>query len=506
MRKSKSFWIKVTAIVVAVALIGGTGLFLLFNRNPVIRIASRLEIIELWEEQGITSWFENELNVRIEWVDYGDETDEIYRRVIDDLQSSYRDLPDIYLGLGLTQDQIRVLMAQDTFLSFEHMAEEHAPNLQAIINQDTDRAAEFLLNGSMITFPSFYEQYSDSFPQKAWVNAQWLQRVEMSLPTTPQQLLELLRAFQELNDNDEPVLGAAYAGSPANMTTLGFLIHAFVTTDFDLHEISNYLNVENGEIYAGVVRPAYRDALRFLNQLYSEGLMDSEVFTQGPEVFLGGALNDERYGVILARDLNALFNDAERAAGFIPLPPLSNNGHRSTLVRGNEISVGGFMIPARIDLDRQHLALRFGDAMLSGEATDRILSGGENMALYNSILGGIPFWMDARLQLESQMPQDGNLQTSENWQIYLNAVARDYYAPVGRMRMQNILPALVPNAEDMASLNLDGVIQYITEASREFVTGDRNIETDWDAYVARLNELGLRDIIQMMQTALEREE
>jgi len=526
--KTKSFWIKLTAIVVAVALAAGTGLYFFLTRRPVIRIASRAEIIETFNEQGITRWLENELNVRVVWVDYSDDP---FLRVSEDVGREPADLPDAYLGLGLGADDIRALMAQGHFINLEFMAAHHAPNLQTIINQDTDRLPQLRIDGMMISLPSFNERLSEAFPQRAWVNREWLQQSGLSMPGTPEDFLAMLRAFQEIN-NGRPVLGAAYGGSPSNMTTLGFLVHAFVTTDFDLSETSNYLNVRNGQIYAGVVEPGYREALRFLNTLYEEGLIDDTVFTQGPEVFLDGTRSDERYGVVFANDLNALFNDPDRAAIFEPLPPLSNNGHRSTLARNNAINLGGFMIPARISPERQQSALAFGDAMLSHEGSLTVVHGRDGWLeadsgalamgaeaatwqletdafdgalFYSQFLGEVPFWMDARTHMARQAPGGGDsLRTAENWQGHLNLVTRNFYESVGRRTAQNILPPLVPTHEEMAGLNLSGVISYITQASRAFVTGARDIDYDWDDYVDTLNEMGLQDIINVMQEALNR--
>lgn len=525
-KKSKAYWSRLIALILVAALALGTGLFFLLNRKETLKIASRTEIIKLWDEQGITRWYEDEMKIKVKWIDYG--TENIYRKVSEDLGREQKELPDAYLGLGLTPGEIGVLAAQYAFLNFEYMLSE-APNLQAIINRDTAHLPEFLLDGAMISMPSFNEQVGEAYPQKAWVNRAWLQKAGLELPTTPEEFLEVLRAFKEQGDG-KPPLGAAYAGSPGNMTTLGFLIHAFVTTDYDLSE-SNYLNLDGGRVYAGVTQPGYRDALKYLSQLYSEGLMDAGVFEQGQNIFMGSGSGDERYGVILAKDLYALFNDADRAAGYEPLPPLDNKGQRSTLARYSGIRLGGYMIPARIAPGRQQLALRFGDAMLSREGTLAVMYGKkgigwfdadadalamgadaatwrlaedgiDNTELYSAFPGEVPYWMDARLQMERQAPQNGaSLQTAQNWQGYLYKVTKDCYEPVGRGNIQNILPELIPG--EAGALNLREVSEYLTQASRDFVTGKADADAGWDDFVNALDEKGLQDIIRAMQEAYQ---
>ncbi|MCL2532296.1 MAG: hypothetical protein FWE40_09135 [Oscillospiraceae bacterium] len=527
--KSKSFWIKVIAIVLVIALAAGTGLFLLLRRTPTMVIASRSEIIETWDNQGITRWMENHLGVRIQWVDYSEDT---AARLQLDLTRDADDLPDVYLGLGLSGHELDMLIQQQAFLPFEYML-NHTPNLQSIINRDVDRLPQFRLNGSMVSFPAISDHFSESFPQKAWVNRDWQQQAGLDMPNNPQDFLNMLRTFSQQNDG-APSLGVAYGGSGANQTTLGFLVQSFVTTDFDLSGTGNFLNVRDGQVYAGFTQPEFRQALQMLNTIYSEGLVDSTLFTQGSEVFFTGGRGDERYGVIFANDLYALFRDADRAAAWDPLPPLNNNGHRSTLVRSNEVQLGGLMIPARIGNERHVRALQFGDALLSTEGTLTVLFGTEGngwsaananalsmgsgqaatwqlaeggfngLDFYGQFPGMVPFWMDARLQMDRQAPQQGtSLATSANWQGYLNVVTRENYEQTGLNSAAFSLPQAVLETADFSGLNVQGVSQYLTQASREFMTGARSIEGGWSDFIAELNSLGLPAIIAAAQAAYD---
>ncbi|MCL2195093.1 MAG: hypothetical protein FWB76_03990 [Oscillospiraceae bacterium] len=528
--KSKKFWLALIAIVLVVAIAAGAGIFLLTRRTPTLIVASRSEIIDVWNNQGITRWMENQLGVRIQWADYGSNPMD---HVMRDLSLDGADLPDVYLGLGLSGHELDMLMQQQAFLNFEYML-HHAPNLQYIINRDVNRLPQFRLNGSMVSFPALSDHFSESFPQKAWVNRDWLQQAGLGMPNTPQEFLNMLRVFSE-QQHGVPALGVSYGGSPANQTTLGFLIQSFVTTDFDLSEFSNFLNVRDGQVYAGVTQPEFRQALQMLNTIYSEGLVDSTLFTQGSEVFFTGGRGNERYGVIFANNLFALFNDADRAASWDPLPPLNNNGHRSTLARPSEIQLGGLMIPARIGNERHMLALQFGDALLSEEGTKTVLfgtqdtgwsaadanalsmgsgqaatwqpadSGFNGLDFYGQFPGAVPFWMDARLQMQQQAPEQGtSLATAANWQGYLNAVTREVYeVPVGLNSARFALPQIVLQTADFSGLNVQGVSQYLTQASREFVTGARSLSYGWNDFVAELNNLGLQDIIAATQAAYD---
>ncbi|MDR2646997.1 MAG: hypothetical protein LBB67_02615 [Oscillospiraceae bacterium] len=535
--KKNALRIKIIALALAVILVAGGVLAFVFTRPETIQIAARTDIIKHWNEQGITNYFEAELGLRVKWIDYGTDT---YTRLQEDLGKEPKDLPDAYLGMGLDSRQLEALVAQSSFLELsDSYVNAYAPNLRDIINADTSRRDEMLFQGKLYSLPSLNEQYAEEYPQKAWINNDWLVRAKLEMPDSPQELLEVLRVFKtsDLNGNgkqDEVPLGAAYKDT-ANGSTFGFLISAFVTTDFDL-TATNYINVGgDGKLYAGSVQPGFKDALAYLNTIYRENLVDATVFEQSTSVFLNGSKAQEKYGVILAKDLGAIMNDTERASNYLPLAPLKNGEQSSTFVKRTAIKTGGFLIPNRIDEERQILALKFGDAMLSQGGTLTVCYGNENVGwfaadnstlamgaqrstwrlapqavdgtlIYSGLLGEVPYWLSAGRQMERQAtaPTNGalpSLQTKENWAGYMNKVTKEYYEPVGLLNLQNALPELTPSAQE--ELDYSGVIDAMTEGARAFVTGKRDLATQWDAYIAELNERGLNDILEAIQRAYD---
>lgn len=48
------------------------------------------------------------------------------------------------------------------------------------------------------------------------------------------------------------------------------------------------------------------------------------------------------------------------------------------------------------------------------------------------------------------------------------------------------------------------ITKYATQMFAAFVTGDSDIDAEWDAYVENLNNMGLQDVIDCYESALER--
>ena len=45
---------------------------------------------------------------------------------------------------------------------------------------------------------------------------------------------------------------------------------------------------------------------------------------------------------------------------------------------------------------------------------------------------------------------------------------------------------------------------YVTQNALAFITGSKNLDTDWNSYVAGFNGLGLKDYLSTLQTAYDK--
>jgi putative aldouronate transport system substrate-binding protein len=48
------------------------------------------------------------------------------------------------------------------------------------------------------------------------------------------------------------------------------------------------------------------------------------------------------------------------------------------------------------------------------------------------------------------------------------------------------------------------ILSYVQESFARFVTGDLNIDRDWDAYIAEFSKMGLPEVIRVTQSAYDR--
>lgn len=534
--------IKIIAIAVAVCLVAGaiTSYFVFFRKTK-ITVAARSDVISYFDENGVTEYLEKAAKVKISWQDYGSE--DVYTRVQQDIGKKQSELPDVYLGLGLYEEQVRVL-SRDLFMDITNLVDSVSKEYKNVIAEDTSRQAEMQIDGKIYSYPYLQENYAASYPQKVWINSEWLTSIGADIPKTTEEFYNVLVKFKNSDPNgnakkDEVPLGVAYKG--ANFSTLGFLVNAFVTSEYDLSENQGYINVNDaGEVYTAVTDPKFKEALQYIQKLFQQGLINQDAFTKDADMFLQGSKGNETYGVIAAQDLNVLFNDPTRAASYVPLPPL-DGGNQATLVRRTQAKATGFMLSK--ETEQYKAALALGDAMLSMEGTLTICYGPEGTGwnyadntvasmggtetkwallpdategadLIGSIPGGLPLWNSAAVQMSRQAMADDNgkvnLQTADNWQGYLNQVTREVYEPVGKQNLKNTLPEIVLSDEQEAALNQKSnvradIFAYLSSTCKGFVTGKTDINGAWDNYVKTLKDKGLETLLQMMQEAYDRQ-
>lgn len=522
---------KIVALFLCVSLTAGllTGC----SSKSALYVAASSDVIQFFDDNGLTKYFDSAANVSIKWIDYGGGSD--FTAQISD---SSKTRPDAYLGLGLSATEAASLPA-DTFLDLGAYLDQTV-NLKAVVAGHPELAASMEFNGQLLSFPTFYEDDTSEYPAKMWINTQWLKDAGLSMPATTDELLNVLTQLKaDMNQNgldDEVPMTAAYQGGYYN--TLGFLISAFCATQFDLSANTSYLSVDGmGNVYTEVTSENFRAALRYIKELMDDGLLDKNIFTNTQQELLSGGMGAEKYGVIPAPDLYALWNDAARAAAYEPIPPLTSpvSGQTYSAPYPQSPETGGYLIAA--SSKRLDAALRFGDAMLSREGTLSILYGTDGWqpadpdgTTYDgsaaawrtpdgkastpplqNIKAAVPYWYDVGvIRARQASGQDAaSLQTAENWQQYLSSVTEQYYEPAGAPYENTVYPQLPFSQEDTAKLTQNGtdvrtdVQQYLLSSCQAFVTGEMDLDADWSTYVNTLHDKGLDAVISAAQSSLD---
>ena len=206
---------------------------------------------------------------------------------------SGEDLPDVLFKAALNANEVRDLYAAGYLIDLKPYLAEYAPDLWALLQQREDwQSAISMEDGAIPALPAMSELQNNNV---IWVNKDWLDRLKLEIPTTAEELTEVLRAFKEKDPNrsggaDEVPL--TFIG----MWELRFLGHAFGIIDND-----DYVTARNGQVTSSLTTDENRRFLTWLHQLWDEKLLDQSGFNNTDS--LRQITDDKKaipYGVMLA--------------------------------------------------------------------------------------------------------------------------------------------------------------------------------------------------------------
>jgi putative aldouronate transport system substrate-binding protein len=167
------------------------------------------------------------------------------------------------------------------------------PNLKAYMAKNPGlKGMMTAIDGKIYGLPNINECYHCGYCEKMWINKDWLDKLGLKVPTTTDEFYAVLKAFRDKdpNGNDKkdeiPYMGCASDSWQGD----SFLMNAFVLDTGDQYtfgktEIRTYYDVKTGKVMSIYDRPEYKEGLKYIKRLYSEGLVYSGSFTQKLDQF-----------------------------------------------------------------------------------------------------------------------------------------------------------------------------------------------------------------------------
>lgn len=267
-------------------------------------------------DKPIMKKMEEDTNIHIEWIDIpaGEGLDEQVNILLS------TDMPDAFMGL-LGSDQI--MRDYGSFVPLTDMLEKYAPHIM----ETYDKTGGAALNA--LTYPdgNIYSLMSSVYTQHmSWtigvqfINKEWLERVNMDMPTTLDEYYEVLKAFKEQDANGN--------GDPNDEIPLGWCQNEFqarLIQFMGAFGFNDNYRIENGKIIPTANTDEYRQFLEFYHKLAEEGLMDVEGFSQTSEQFLSKA-KQGIYGTFYAWTPDTIIDDVSLSDQYVQLLPMSAPG------------------------------------------------------------------------------------------------------------------------------------------------------------------------------------
>lgn len=391
---------------------------------------------------------------------------------------------------------------------------EYAPDFAAVLeSNEIYRKSNTTPNGEIIGFPFIRGDEYLLTSYGLQVRQDFLDAVDMEVPSTPDELYDVLKAFKE-----ELKLEAPWSSKSGDILTHG-LGGGLLTTPFGLPKSDPY--VEDGIVHMGYYEKEYKDVLVWLNKLYEEGLLDPN-FTVKPDTranFMNGVsgVTMDTVGSGIGTFLNTMKDDPTfDVTGFGPLVAKEGDVPMSTHYDNPFAGHYAVITPACKNIEAAMKFLNYGyteaGSMLfnfgiEGESyemidgyptyTDYIMNNPEGLTVANAmapfvpaaVVGG-PFVQDKRyMEQYSGLPQQQAALTQ-----WTNSDAAKYK-----------IPATTIPSEDLAEYSkIKGDIgTYVSEMTVKYISGLEDLETFETVYLDTLKTMGVERLRELEQKAYD---
>ena len=496
--------------------------------------------VENLETNDFTKYLEDLTGVHIEWVTAG--RDDWQEKL--NMMLSSGDYPDMLLGVS--PDRAKFGVKEQIIVPIdEYLNEDLMPNYMKMYGDQLDLSRE--TDGQIYSLIAENDCYHCSYGRKLWINTKHLEEMGVEMPTTTDEFLEVCKKYKEYKPDGIPVLGTA-AGKGWYTEVEDYLMGSFIlppSTSYTLNVRDKTAVTWDGEIVCVATDDRYREFLKYANTLYNEGCLYEGNFTQD-ESQMSAIINQDDAPVLafaagtMSNDIDPTSNP-ELYAQYEAMAPLKgpDGTQLSTYFRYQSISDGNFCITDKCK--NPEAALRWADFFYSelgdlasqygpDEGEDWILNpegefGLDGEPAKYKILE--PYsaetqnhdWQDlgirvapAEYRLSAATAQDVDVKSADGLEKLLYDTTKEKYAPYGQTEENSdldVVPILKLTSEESTDVSTVAVEieKLIDETSSAFIVGARDIndDKDWASFQDALEKAGLKDLLEVYQTAYDRQ-
>lgn len=503
--------------------------------------------VEDFNTNGFSKFMEQKTGIKVNWIMVPEQAAK--EKLALTLASG--DLPDAFFGfervLGFAEEttygvEEKLFMPLNKFYS-----DGTLPNLSKAL-QDFPGAVGFmtLTDGNIYSLPRLEVCYHCTNAAKLFVYKPFLDKLGLKVPETTEEFYNTLVALRDKDPNDNgkkdeiPLAGSIIGW---NDQVERFLINSFIYCDLDTNISANYeanagYFMNGKKIDTAVNKAAYRDALKYINRLYKEGLIYNGSFTQDSSQ-LTQLVESAAQPVVgfVAGGWRGQFSSlsGERFLHFQAIAPLKGpRGVREAVNFLPTPATGALVLSAKTPY--AEAILRYFDYMYSTEGTLKQKYGNEGDAWEwasasdvgldgkKAIWKQLKPWNDkdpqnvtfieghtigetAAFRLGQAADLTGEYYAPKNLEKVLYDETHDLYKPYADVKKE--VPPLKYTADESEKFSTikQELANYIRQSAVKFMVGtlDINSDKDWDAYIKNLDKLQLSAVLANMQGAYDRQ-
>ncbi|WP_020388443.1 extracellular solute-binding protein [Kribbella catacumbae] len=453
------------------------------------------------------------------------------------------DYPDLFMLIpwvdGITQAEVQKLGTQGVAVPIEQLIKDNAPNIQKQLDSNkTLKEMSTAPDGHIYALPQWSDCFHCTYPDKLWINSAWLKKLNLQMPKTTEDLRTVLRAFKTQDPNGNGKADEIPMTTDVQDSSLmGFLMNAFAYNPVGGNSNRSLLALNGDKVVTPVNSDAWKEGLKYINSLYKEGLIDKASFTQNAEALKATGNNPKAVVVgsvpVLWPGIFVQLGSKDgRDKQYDAVPPLTGPDGKSYTGYNYPSSTGyTFMLTNKASKEAQVAAVKMLDYIYSDEGRKVSVMGPEGVGWSKPRPGDIA--LDDKTKVgyyrfsESEHKKNISWDSMAQYNITLayrneQAVPADIYSDSGLERRLFQATKQYEGHEDkaqwfpLASVWVDPSLSgelatlqtnlnsYVTQNQLAFITGTKNLDTGWEAYVKGLDSTGMTRYLELEQQAYDK--
>lgn len=268
--------------------------------------------------------------------------------------------PDIIIACNGNVDDEEYGVTQQILLPLDDLIDQYMPNYKGRIEAEADDPTVSLIasDGQKYSIGYLVAQNINT-DQHFFINQEWLDALQLDMPTDVESLTEVLRAFK----NDDPNGNGEADEIPLEMgLDIGFGGVRYIMPMFGIPaDPDKWIYIDdNKEIQFAPYQDGFRECMEWLHMCYEEGLVDPEIISQDATT-VSNKLQKDNIGFFTCWRLKAMGYDEGVASNAVVWMPDSD----ASLYRKLEVAKAGAFLTCTNE--NVEASVRFLDAMLETE-------------------------------------------------------------------------------------------------------------------------------------------
>src|SRR5699024_3581911 len=210
------------------------------------------------------------------------------------------DLPDAFHSARLGTDDLTKYGEQGLLLPLNDLIDEYAPIFKQIL-EDYPKVEKLITmpDGNIYAFPQMSDPEFLTYRMgaKPFINKEWLDELEMDIPETTEEYYQFLKAVNNESPSNGEVDEIPFGG-PDIGNLYYYLAGAFNIANKGLTNGLIDLDPDTEEYRFYPTSDAYKELMEYMHKLYSEELIEQNIFSIQSDQYLANA-SEGKYGSVI---------------------------------------------------------------------------------------------------------------------------------------------------------------------------------------------------------------